>query len=90
MRKMKNFMPEKPEPEEEPVRAVLAVRKAPVMLTGSFANYCVGADRDVVEVETTGGSVLMQIPADKLGAFIDELITIHKNIGKVQPMEFWG
>ena len=87
-RKMKSFMPQGEEPE--PVKAVLAVKKSPIRLSGAFMHYTICPGRALGEVETDEGRVLMQIPADKLEGFIEELTAIRKNIGKAQPMEMWG
>ena len=87
-RKMQSFKPQGEEPE--PVKAVLAVKKSPIRLSGAFMHYTICPGRELVEVETDEGRVLMQIPADKLEGFIEELTAIRKNIGKAQPMEMWG
>jgi hypothetical protein len=84
-RKLQSFK----QAEEEP-RAILAIKKADVHLSGSFMHYCVSADGHCVDVETEQGNVLLCVPADKLGEFIDELQAIKNNIGDVKPMEFWG
>lgn len=76
--------------EEEPKRAILAVKKADVHLSGSFMHYCVMADRGCIDIETEQGNVLLCVPADKLGEFIDELQAIKNNIVECKPMEFWG
>lgn len=85
-RKLQSFK----QPEEEPKRAILAVKKADVYLSGSFMHYCVSADGHCVDVETEQGDVLLCVPADKLSEFIDELTAIKKHIGECKPMEFWG
>ena len=75
---------------EEPARAVLAVRNSTINLLGSFMAYCISADRSVIDVETPEGRCLMQIPADKLDQFIDELTAIKKNINDKSYKPFWG
>lgn len=85
-RKLQRFK----QPEEEPKRAILVVKKADTHLSGSFMHYCVSADGHCVDAETEQGNVLLCVPADKLGEFIDELTAIKNNIGECKPMEFWG
>ena len=88
-RKMQSYMPKSEKPEPEQAEAVLAVKRAPVMLSGAFMDYVVSADSKSVEVEKEG-RVLMQIPAENLTTFIKELAAISRNIGEQKPMQFWG
>lgn len=91
-RKMKSFMHASEvleQPEQEQAAAVLAVKRAPIMLSGQFMDYVVSADSKSVEVEKEG-RVLMQIPAENLVTFIKELAAISRNIGEQKPMQFWG
>ena len=91
-RKMKSFMhaPEVLEqPEQEQAAAILAVKRAPIMLTGSFMDYVVSADSKMIDVEKEGRT-LIQIPTDSLSTFINELATISRNIKEQKPMQFWG
>lgn len=89
-RKMHSYMQrEEPQADAEPA-AVLAVKRAPIMLSGAFMHYVVSADGKTIDVETEEGRALMQIPAEKLETFIAELTAIHKNIGVQKPMQFWG
>ena len=44
----------------------------------------------MIDVETDEGRTLIQIPAEKLGTFIEELTAIKKNIGQAEPMRMWG
>ena len=76
--------------EAEPVKAVLAVKKTDTHLTGTYKNYVVAADRSCIDVETDDGRTLLNIPADMLGTFIEELTTIQKNMNTVQSVQFWG
>lgn len=87
-RKTQSFRPQRNEPA--PVKAVLAVKKSPIRLSGAFMHYTICPGREMIEAETAEGRVLMQIPADMLGTFIEELTAIQKNIGQAQPMEMWG
>lgn len=89
-RKMQSFM--RHEEPQEPARAVLVMKpvKMPIPLRGEFMHYCISADRDVIDVETEQGRALIQIPADKLDTFIEELTAISRNIGSEKPMQFWG
>lgn len=75
---------------QEPTKAILAVKSAPILLTGEFMDYVVSADKKTIDVETSAGRCLMQIPADKLALFITELTAIKANIGKGAPLQFWG
>ena len=86
--KMQHFMPQREEPE--PVKAVLAVKRSPIRLSGEYMHYTICPGREMIDVETDEGRVLMQIPAEKLGVFIEELTAIQKNIGQVEPMRMWG
>lgn len=88
-RKLKSFMP----PREEPAKAVLVVKTlppAPIPLHGEVMDYTISADRQTVEIENELGRVLMQLPAEKIPTFIEELTAIQKNIGSDKPMPFWG
>lgn len=88
-RKMQSFMPQR----EEPVKAVLVMKSLPpqpIPLHGEFMDYVIDAERKSVDVETEQGRVLLNVPADKLGMFIEELQAIQKNIGSEKPMPFWG
>lgn len=78
--------------EEPAVPAVLVMKpvKMPIPLRGAFMHYVIAPDRDLIDVETEEGRVLIQIPADQLDTFIAELGAIKKNIGAQQPMQFWG
>ena len=76
-----------------PFKAVLAVKfvaPQPIPLHGYFMDYCISADRQMIDVETAGGRCLMQIPVDKLDTFIDELNAIKRNINTENPSPFWG
>lgn len=86
--KMKSFMPQREEPE--PVKAVLAVKRSPIQLSGEYMHYTICPGREMIDVETDEGRVLMQIPAEKLEMFIEELTAIQKNIGQAEPMRMWG
>lgn len=86
-RKAPSMMPQR---EAEPVKAVLAVKKTDTHLTGTYKNYVVAADRSCIDVETDDGRTLLNIPADMLGTFIEELTTIQKNMNTVQSVQFWG
>ena len=86
-RKAPSMMPQR---EAEPVKAVLAVKKTDTHLTGTYKNYVVAADRSCIDVETDDGRTLLNIPADMLGTFIEELQTIQKNMNTVQSVQFWG
>jgi hypothetical protein len=89
-RKMKSFMPKQ---QEEPAKVVLVVKTlppAPIPLHGEAADYTISADRQTVEIENELGRVLMQLPAEKIPTFIEELTAIQKNIGSEKPMAFWG
>ena len=88
-RKMQSFKPQREE-AAEPVKAVLAVKRAPIRLSGGFMHYTICPGREMIDVETEEGRVLMQIPAEKLEAFIEELTAIQKNIGQAEPMRMWG
>lgn len=90
-RKMMSFMHKQPEPE--PVKAVLVMKSVPptpIPLHGAVADYTISADRQTVEIENELGRVLMQLPAEKIPTFIEELTAIQKNIGSEKPMAFWG
>lgn len=87
-RKMQSFMPKLPDPE--PVKAVLAVKRRDIQLSGAYMHYTVSVDGSCVDVETEQGNVLISVPNDKLEAFIEELTAIKKHIGESKPMEFWG
>lgn len=89
-RKMKSFMTKR---EAEPVKAVLVMKSvppAPIPLHGEVMDYTISADRQTVEIENELGRVLMQLPAEKIPTFIEELTAIQKNIGSEKPMAFWG
>ena len=86
-RKAPSMMPQR---EAEPVKAVLAVKKTDTYLTGAYKNYVVAADRSCIDVETEDGRTLLNIPADMLGTFIEELQTIQKNMNTAQSVPFWG
>lgn len=86
-RKAPSMMPQR---EAEPVKAVLAVKKTDTYLTGAYKNYVVAADRSCIDVETEDGRTLLNIPADMLGTFIEELTAIQKNINTAQSVPFWG
>lgn len=79
-----------PQAEQEPKKAVLAVKATPVLLSGGFMEYVVSADRKTVDVETREGRCLMQIPADKLDLFIKELSAIKANMNNTSPLQFWA
>lgn len=76
--------------DEEPARAVLAVKSSTISLCGAFMNYCISADRAMIDVETSEGRCLMQIPSDKIDLFIDELKAIKNNINDRNFKPFWG
>ena len=84
-RKTPSLMPQR---EEEPVKAVLVVKKAPIRLHGACFDYTL--DEKTVEVETEEGRVLLSMETDKLGTFIEEMQAIRKNMGVAQAAPFWG
>lgn len=86
-RKAPSMMPQR---EEEPVKAVLAVKKAPIRLSGAFMHYTICPGREMIDVETEEGRTLIQVPADMLGTFIEELTAIQKNMNTAQSVPFWG
>lgn len=86
-RKAKSYMPRR---EEEPVKAVLAVKKSPIRLSGAFMHYTICPDREMIDVETEEGRTLIQVPADMLDTFIKELTAIQKNMNTAQSVPFWG
>lgn len=86
-RKAPSMMPQR---EAEPVKAVLAVKKAPIRLSGAFMHYTICPGREMIDVETEEGRTLIQVPADMLGTFIEELTAIQKNINTAQSVPFWG
>lgn len=86
-RKAPSMMPQR---EAEPVKAVLAVKKAPIRLSGTFMHYTICPGREMIDVETEEGRTLIQVPADMLGTFIEELTAIQKNINTAQSVPFWG
>lgn len=91
-RKMHSFMHASEvleQPEREQAAAILAVKRAPIMLAGSFMDYVVSADSKMIDVEKEGRT-LIQIPTDSLSTFINELAAISRNIGAEKPMQFWG
>ena len=88
-RKMQSFKPVCAK-EEEPARAVLAVKRQPIKLAGKFADYAINIARDTVEVEGESGFVTMTIPVEKIDLFIEELQAIQRNIGSDKPLPFWG
>lgn len=88
-RKMMSFKPQR----EEPAKAVLVMKTlppAPIPLHGAFMDYTISADRQTIEEENETGRVLICVPAEKLGTFIEELQAIEKNIAAEKPMPFWG
>ena len=86
-RKAPSMMPQR---EAEPVKAVLAVKKAPIRLSGAFMHYTICPGREMIDVETEEGRTLIQVPADMLGTFIEELTAIQKNMNTAQSVPFWG
>lgn len=88
-RKLQSFMPQAEAAKEEPAAAVLAVKRAPILLSGAFMDYVVSADSQMIDVEKEGRT-LIQIPAERLSEFIAELAAISRNIGEQKPMQFWG
>ena len=88
-RKMKSFKPQREE-ADEPVKAVLAVKKTPIRLSGAFMHYTICPGREMIDVETEEGRTLIQVPADMLGTFIEELTAIQKNMNTAQSVPFWG
>ena len=46
--------------------------------------------REMIDVETEEGRTLIQVPADMLGMFIEELQAIQKNMNTAQSVPFWG
>ena len=87
VRKAPSMMPQR---EEETVKAVLAVKKAPIRLSGAFMHYTICPGKEMIDVETEGGRTLIQVPADMLGTFIEELTAIQKNMNTAQSVPFWG
>lgn len=88
-RKMQSFKPQRKE-ADEPVKAVLAVKKTPIRLSGAFMHYTICPGREMIDVETEEGRTLIQVPADMLGTFIEELTAIQKNMNTAQSVPFWG
>ena len=88
-RKMQSFKPQREE-ADEPVKAVLAVKKTPIRLSGAFMHYTICPGREMIDVETDEGRTLIQVPADMLGTFIEELTAIRKNMNTAQSASFWG
>ena len=88
-RKMKSFKSQREE-ADEPVKAVLAVKKTPIRLSGAFMHYTICPGREMVDVETEEGRTLIQVSADMLGTFIEELTAIQKNMNTAQSVPFWG
>lgn len=88
-RKMQSFKPQREE-ADEPVRAVLAVKKSPIRLSGAFMHYTICPGREMIDVETEEGRTLIRVPADMLGTFIEELTAIQKNMNTAQSVPFWG
>ena len=86
-RKAPSFMPQR---EEEPAKAVLVVKKAPIHLHGACFDYTLDESRKSLEVETEEGRVLLSMETDKLGTFIEELQAIRKNMSVAQTAPFWG
>ena len=86
-RKTPSFMPQR---EEKPVEAVLVVKKAPIHLHGACFDYTLDESRKSIEVETEEGRVLLSMETEKLGAFIEELRAIRKNMSVAQTAPFWG
>lgn len=82
--------PEEIKPTEPERKRVLAVKPSELHLWGDFGCYTVTEKRDQIDVENSEGRVLLNIPAEKLDVFIEELQAIARNLaGSKQRVEMW-
>ncbi len=77
-------------PEEEAPVACLAVRKSPLCLTGSVADYELDSEREKITITNAQRDYYFRLEASNLEQFIRELQAIARNIeDSKQKLEMW-